>query len=122
MSELKRSDDLEKLFKDLIDKSIENIEEERNLSLDRYREQNEQMTTAEDFVLQGKFAVDYLKLASDRSNSMINVAKMIKDIIYKDSNGGDGSGSSISGSGDAMKKEIFKYLNTGKSNSNNDKS
>ncbi len=104
--------DLESIFKNLLDKSLKNMEEERDLSLERYRRQDETINGPEDFVLQGKFAVDYLKVAADRSNAMIAVAKMLKDIIYKDS-----SGDSSVNSGDlndSLKREIFKHLQTGK--------
>jgi hypothetical protein len=101
--------DLESMFKELLGKSLKNMEEERELSLERYRRQDETIVSPEDFVLQGKFAVDYLKVAAERSNSMIGVAKMIKDIIYKEGSGSE----SISSSGapsDEVKREIYKYI------------
>jgi hypothetical protein len=104
---------LEDMFRDLIDKSLKNMEEERDLSLERYRRQDESIISPEDFVLQGKFAVDYLKVAADRSNAMISVAKMLKDIVYKE--GTNSESMSSGGLNDAYKKEIFKYLQTGKS-------
>ena len=75
----------------LIDKFINNAEEERELALERYRRQDEQMQTPEDFVLQGKQTVDYLKTASERSNAILTAAKLIKDIIYVNPEGGGGS-------------------------------
>jgi hypothetical protein len=107
--------DLESMFRDLIQKSLKNIEEERDLSLERYRRQDETIISPDDFLLQGKFAVDYLKVAAERSNQMVNLAKVLKDIVYKES-GGEGSGMSSGGLNDAYKKEIFKYLQTGKGN------
>jgi len=41
------------------------------------------------------------------------VAKMLKDIIYKDGSSNESSGS-INSMNDNMKKEIFQYLQTGK--------
>lgn len=108
--------DLEAMFKQLLNTSLKNMEEERELSLERYRRQDETIVSPEDFVLQGKFAVDYLKVAAERSNSMVGLAKMIKDIIYKEG----GSSDSISSSGvpnDEMKKEIMKYIQGNKGNS-----
>jgi hypothetical protein len=69
------------------------------------------MISPEDFILQGKFAVDYLKVAADRSNAMISVAKMLKDIIYKEgeSNNIDGSSDSMN---DSLKREISKYIHS----------
>lgn len=111
--------DLESIFKDLVNKSLKNIEEERDLSLERYRRQDETIISPDDFILQGKFAVDYLKVAAERSNSMVGLAKMLKDIIYKDSSGTEGGGGASSGPlSDAYKKEIFKYMQTGKGNNN----
>lgn len=102
------------LLKGLLDKTLKNLEEERELSLERYRRQDESMQDPDDFILQGKFAVDYLKVAADRSNAMIGIAKMVKDIVYKD-NSGEGSANSSGPMNDAMRREIFKYLQTGKS-------
>jgi len=113
MSSSNENQNLEDMFRDLLDESLKNMKEERELSLDRYRRQDEQIVTPEDFILQGKFAVDYLKVAADRSNSMVGLAKMIKDIIYKDGSSSESSGS-IGSMNDNMKKEIFQYLQTGK--------
>jgi hypothetical protein len=113
MSSLNENQNLEDMFRSLLDESLKNMKEERELSLDRYRRQDEQIMTPEDFILQGKTAVDYLKVAADRSNSMVGLAKMIKDIIYKDGSSNESSGS-IGSMNDNMKKEIFQYLQTGK--------
>ena len=90
----------------LIDKFVENANEERELALERYRRQDEMIETPEDFVLQGKNAVDYLKTASERSNSILGAAKLIKDILYNS----DGEGASSGGMSDDMKKEILKQI------------
>jgi len=116
MDNKEKPKDLESMFKELLDKSLKNMEEERDLSLERYRRQDETIVSPEDFVLQGKFAVDYLKVAAERSNSMIGVAKMIKDIIYKEGSGSE----SVSSSGapnDEMKREIYKYIKGNKEDS-----
>lgn len=116
MDNKEKPKDLESMFKELLDKSLKNMEEERDLSLERYRRQDETIVSPEDFVLQGKFAVDYLKVAAERSNSMIGVAKMIKDIIYKEGTNSE----TLSSSGapnDDLKREIFKYIKEDKSNS-----
>lgn len=116
MNNEEKSKDLESMFKELLDKSLQNMEEERDLSLERYRRQDETIVSPEDFVLQGKFAVDYLKVAAERSNSMIGVAKMIKDIIYKEG----ASSETLSSSGapnDDLKREIYKYIKEDKNNS-----
>jgi hypothetical protein len=109
MEDLNDKNDLNSMFKSLIDKSLKNMEEERDLSLERYRRQDETIISPEDFILQGKFAVDYLKVAAERSNAMIGVAKMIKDIIYKDSENSDDSLTS-SGLSDELKRKISNYV------------
>ena len=73
----------------LITKVYENKLEERELALDRYRKADEQMETAEQFVLMSKGAVSFLNLASMSSNEMASLAKEIKSIVYKDEVGGD---------------------------------
>lgn len=89
-------------------KSLENFQEERDLALERYRRQDESMTTADDFVVQGKNAVDYLKTAADRSNAIFAIAKLIKDIVYKTE--GNGQGTTSGSMDDEQKKEILKLL------------
>jgi hypothetical protein len=68
----------------LITKVYENKLEERELALDRYRKADEQMESAEQFVLMSKGAVSFLNLASMSSNEMALLAKEIKSIVYKD--------------------------------------
>lgn len=73
----------------LIRKVYENKLEERELALDRYRKADEQMETAEQFVLMSKGAVSFLNLASLSSNEMASLAKELKSIVYKDVAGED---------------------------------
>ena len=95
----------------LLDQSLGSFEEERDLAIERYRRQDEMMQSADDFVLQGRFAVDYLKIAADRSNAIFGIAKLVKDILYKDDSGPGGvKGSSGSGVGDNQKSEILKLI------------
>jgi len=94
----------------LLEKSLDNFQEERDLALERYRRQDEMMQSADDFVLQGKFTVDYLKVAADRSNAIFNVAKLVKEIIHKDDSGINKGGGSGPGMGDNQKSEILKLL------------
>lgn len=68
----------------LLNKVLTNKEEERELALDRYRKADEKMETNDHFVVMGKNAVSYLRLASDTTNDLFNVAKEIKSVIYKD--------------------------------------
>ena len=102
----------EERFENLIEKFISNAEEERNLALERYRRQDEMIESPEDFVLQGKNAVDFLKTASERSNSLLVAAKMMKDVLYGN---GEGKGKSDNEElTDEMKKEILKQINEDK--------
>lgn len=73
----------------LIKRVFENKLEERELALDRYRKADEQMETAEQFVLMGKNAVSFLNLASLSTNDLAGLAKEIKSIVYKDEVSGD---------------------------------
>lgn len=91
----------------LLNKTYENFNEERDLALERYRRQDELINTADDFVLQGKFNVDYLKIASERSNALFSMAKLLADIQFKDSNGEKKAGT---GMGDSEKSDILKLL------------
>lgn len=70
-------------FINLLTKYLDNAQEERDLALDRYRRQDDQIITPDDFMLQGKNAVEFLKLASNRSESIFQAAKEIKSIIFQ---------------------------------------
>lgn len=93
----------------LLEKSLDNFQEERDLALERYRRQDEMMTSSDDFILQGKFTVDYLKVAADRSNAIFNLAKLVKDIVHKDDGGISKTGATGT-SNDAQKAEILKLM------------
>lgn len=77
--------------------------EEREMALDRYRRADEQMDTAESFILMGKNAISFLKQASDSSDGIEKLAKEIKSIVYKD----DASSSVTMNFGDMDKKAII---------------
>lgn len=100
----KKVDISKKGFEDLINQVLTNANEERNLALDRYRIQDEQIESLEDFMAIGKDSVAYLKLASERTNLLVTVADKFKDIVYSsseiESSTGDG------GFSDDMRKKI----------------
>jgi len=77
--------------------------EEREMALDRYRRADEQMDTAESFILMGKNAISFLKQASDSSDGIEKLAKEIKSIVYKED---EASGAAASFN-DADKKAII---------------
>lgn len=85
----------------------ENIKEERGLALERYKRQDDNLDTDEQFALQGKILCDLLKIAAERSNALMNMGRMIASIIYKD-NSIESSGSV---SDDEIKREIQRQLN-----------
>lgn len=76
----------------LLNKVLKNKEEERDLALDRYRKADESIQSNDHFMLLGKNAVSFLRLASDTTNDLANLAKEIKSIVFKESeNPGSGS-------------------------------
>ena len=87
----------------LLNKVLTNKEEERELALDRYRKADEKMESNDHFVVMGKNAVSYLRLASDKTNDMFSVAKEIKSVIYKDDSQ---AGSSLAINDETMKMVI----------------
>ena len=89
---------------ELFEKFIKNAEEERDLALERYRRQDILIETSEDFVLQGKNAVDFLKTAAQRSDAILDAVKVMSSIIYKDASAGASTGGI--GGGDDLKKYI----------------
>ena len=61
------------------------------------------MESNDHFVVMGKNAVSYLRLASDTTNDMFSVAKEIKSVIYKDDSQ---AGSSLAINDETMKMVI----------------
>lgn len=99
-------------IKSLLNNLKDNINEERNLALDRFRRQDETIENNEQFILQGKYLVDFLRTASDRTDALMNLTKMISNIVYKDE-----SGSKPTLNDDQIKSEILKYLDNNDNNS-----
>lgn len=91
---------------ELIEKFIKNAEEERDLALERYRRQDMMIETAEDFVVQGKNAVEYLKTAAQRSDAILDVIKIINTSSVQTNNGG-----ALTLDGDDLKKQIKEMVN-----------
>jgi len=82
-------------YLNLVKRVFDNKLEERELALDRYRKADDQMESAEQFMLMGKNAVAFLNLASISTNDLAALAKEIKSIVYK-SEGGDDAGFNLS--------------------------
>lgn len=97
-------DSITKLLNDVRDQSIE----ERNLALDRFKRQDAVIDNDEQFILQGKLLTDLLKVAAERTDSLLNIVKIQVGIVYKDEAGGSGNG--INMSDDELKKEVQKQL------------
>ena len=90
----------------LMETYLNNAQEERDLALDRYRRQDDQINTPEDFVLQGKNASAFLSLAANRTESIFNAMKEMKAIIFsKDEK--DTSGVAI---GDDLRRQIAQEI------------
>jgi len=101
-------------IKSLLNNLKDNINEERNLALERFRRQDETIENNEQFILQGKYLVDFLRTASDRTDALMNLTKMISNIVYKDENG-----SKPALNDDQVKSQILKYLESSDNNTEN---
>jgi|ERR1035437_1399860 hypothetical protein len=111
----KKVDISPKGLEDLLNKSIESAQEDRDLALDRYRTEDETCNSTEEFAVKGKIMVDFLKLAASRSDFIFGVAKLVKDIVYKDDSSIPGNKNTSGGSnnksdGDAEKSRLLKAL------------
>jgi hypothetical protein len=93
---------------ELIEKFIKNAEEERDLALERYRRQDVMIETAEDFVVQGKNAVEFLKTAAQRSDAILYAIKVISNVSGQ--NGGSGANAPVL-NGDDLKRQIKDMVN-----------
>jgi hypothetical protein len=92
----------------LLNKILKNKGEERDLALDRYRKADEAMETNDHFMLVGKNAVSFLRLASDTTNDLASLAKEIKSIVFKDNESNQGGST---GQTDSQMREIIDLLN-----------
>lgn len=91
----------------LLNRILKNKEEERDLALDRYRKADESMQTNDHFMLLGKNAVAFLRLASDTTNDLAGLAKEIKSIVFKEN---EGAGSASMGQSDAQMRAIIDLI------------
>jgi len=80
----KKMDPSKELYEKLMREVYKYKLEEREMALDRYRRADEQMDSAESFILMGKNAIDFLKQAASSSDGIEKLAKEIKSIVYKD--------------------------------------
>lgn len=92
---------------ELVEKFIKNAEEERDLALERYRRQDMMIETAEDFVVQGKNAVEFLKTAAQRSDAILDVIKVVSNLSGQNS---AGSNTPVL-NGDDLKRQIKDMIN-----------
>jgi hypothetical protein len=61
----------------------DNIMEERALALERFKRQDENIDSNEQFIMQGKILAEYLRLAQSCTDSLFNIAKLQASIVYK---------------------------------------
>lgn len=80
----KKMQPTKELYEKLISEVYKYKLEERELALDRYRRADSQMDSNESFILMGKNAIDFLKLAATSSDGIEKLAKEIKSIVYKE--------------------------------------
>ncbi len=91
----------------------QNITEERNLALERFKRQDDMIDSNEQFYLQGRILAEYLRAASDRTDALFNIAKLQAGILYKNASENASSGLNA----DEIQKEIQKLINGDSSNS-----
>lgn len=100
----------------LLNKILKNKEEERDLALDRYRKADESIQNNDHFMLLGKNSVAFLRLASDTTNDLANLAKEIKSIVFKESDTPGGVGAI--GQSDAQMRAIIDIVKDAEAASN----
>ena len=89
----------------------ENIIEERNLALDRFKRQDDNIDSNEQFIFQGKILAEYLRAASDRTDALFNIVKLQASIVFKD----NASMPTSNYNDDDIKKEIQRQILEGES-------
>lgn len=102
----KKMNPSKELYEKLISEVYKYKLEEREMALDRYRRADEEMDTAEGFILMGKNAIAFLKQASDSSDAISMLAKEVKSIVYKD----DSSSNVEVNFSDADKRKIIDII------------
>ena len=96
----------------LINEIFRNLEEERNLALDKYRLYDQKMDGPQDYVMMGKPAATFLNLAASRSDALFNMSKEIKALVYTKSEGDTGA-TGASGT-DSERKLLEELVNKSK--------
>lgn len=98
----------------LLNSILTNKKEERELALDRYRKTDENMTTNDHFVVMGKNAVSFLRLASDTTNDLAGLAKEIKSLVFKE----DSTGNPTQSVNDLTMKMVIDKIKESEENEN----
>ncbi len=106
MSEKEKAEVSKEWYQKLLTVIYNNKNEEREMALDRYRRADEGMESNEHFIMMGKNAVAFLKQASDCTNSLSELAKEIKSIVYKEEEK-SGNGSSFD---ESFKRDIINRI------------
>lgn len=107
MSERKKIELSADSYLDLLNQIYQNQKEERDLALDRYRIQDEQIDSPEKFILQGKTLSSFLGIAAQRTDSLSSLAKEIKDIVFKSETNNSGAGTTGGGMTEELRRKIL---------------
>lgn len=68
---------------EILHEVCEQIKIDRDLALDRFRRQDETIDGPDAFYVQGKIMAEYLRIASDRTNELLNISKLIAGVVFK---------------------------------------
>jgi len=90
----------------LINMVCDQIREERDLALDRFRRQDETIDGPDAFYVQGKIMAEYLRIAAACTDALNNLTKLVTSIVFK---GEMANGTPLTSDMD-LKKEILKQL------------
>jgi len=85
MTKIKKGEINEETYLNLLNKVIENKEEERAIAMNTYKKiETNIMENIDFFVVAGKNAATYLSIVSDCTNKLADIAKEIKTIVFKE--------------------------------------
>ena len=100
-------------LKDLLQNIWSEADEQRTKAVFQFNKQNRDVKDNNDIAMVSKINADYLKIVNDSIEKKLSVAKLIKDVVYKDSQGQAGETANTNNSDsvtDDDKDAIFEMI------------
>jgi len=98
---------------DLLQESYSQLAEQRNIALRQYNSQTKNIKQTSDIALVGKTNAELLKIIDSSIEKKISIARLLKDIVYRENNDNRGNDGELSVE---ERKLVFEAINREGSN------